>query len=579
MNASSLLRFLTPLFVAAAQVLAASVSGLTGQSATFSASASGTAPFSYQWYKNGSAIIGATANTYAINSLALADTGDYSVQVSNSAGSAVSPLTSLAVTAPVVAPSISSQPASQTVVLGAATSFSVTASGTAPFTYQWYKDGGLISGANAASYAISATNATNAGAYTVTVSNSAGLVTSTAAILSLIAPPVITTQPASLSLVAGKSASFNVAVSGSAPFSYQWYFNSAAISGATASSYSISSVGSANVGNYTVKVTNAAGSVTSGAASLAVIYAPVITTQPISLSVASGKSASFSVAVSGTAPFSYQWSRNGAAILGANAATYTVSSADSTNAGSYAVRVSNAAGSVNSSTAVLSVASAPLIVTQPISLTIYSGKPATFSVVASGSGVLSYQWYKGTKLISGATSASYTIASVTSSDAALYSVSVSNSVGSVKSASANLTVSAASTFNRMRTVSVRTVVDANNPASVVGFGTEGNNSRRFLVRAVGPGLSAYGVNTVLAQPKLEVHATVAGVDTVIASNSSWASDVKVSEAIIESGAFPLVAGSADAATVIEVVAGNYTVVLTGLSGSTGTALVEIYELP
>jgi hypothetical protein len=579
MKASSLLRFVLPLVLLASQSFSATVSGLTGQSATFSASASGTAPFSYQWYKNGAAISGATSSSYAISALATTDSADYSVKVSNTAGSALSTATTLSVSAPVIAPSITSQPASQTLALGAAASFSVTASGTAPFTYQWSKDGGLIAGATSSTYSIAATASSDAGSYTVVVTNSAGSVTSSAASLALIAPPSISSQPASVTTVAGNSASFSVSASGTAPFSYQWYLNGSAITGATSSSYTIAAVTSLNAGTYTVTVSNSAGSVTSSSASLSLIAAPVITGQPASITVASGKSAGFSVTVSGTAPFSYQWMKNGSSILGATGSTYSISSVSSSSAGSYAVIVTNAAGSVASNSATLTVASAPVIVTQPISLSIYTGKPASFTVVATSSSTLSYQWYKSGKPINGANSATYSIASVASTDAASYSVTVSNSIGSVKSSSASLTVTTSPTFNRIRAVSVRTVVDSVNTASVVGFGTDGANTRRLLVRAVGPGLSAYGVSNVLAQPKIEIHSTVSGVDTILATNSGWKNDTTVSEAIVESGAFPLASGSADAAVVITVSAGNYTVVTTGISGSVGTALVEIYELP
>jgi len=579
MNPLNLFRLLSLGLLAITEVLATSVAGLSGQSATFTATASGTAPFSYQWYKDGAAISGATANAYVIGSLSVSDTGGYSVRVSNVAGSAVSSLTSLTVTNPVIAPTISSQPASLSPVVGAAANFSVTAAGTAPFTYQWYKNGTAIVGATASAYSIAAVTVASAGSYKVVVTNGAGSVTSNLATLSVLVPPSISSQPLSLSVASGKAASFSVVASGTAPFSYQWYLNSSAISGATSATYSISAAGNASVGSYSVRVSNSIGSVVSSAATLSLILPPSVSSQPASLVINQGKAASFSVTVGGSAPFTYQWTKNGSAISGATAASYSIAAVDASSAGSYVVIVSNAAGSVSSSAATLSVVSVPVVVTQPISLTVYAGKPASFSVVATGGSGLSYQWYKGSQAIAGATAASYSIAETSSTDASSYSVTVSNSAGSVKSATASLVVNAAATFNRMCTISVRTVVDASNPSSVIGFVTDGSNTRRFLVRGVGPGLSAYGATGVLAQPKIEVRSKVLGVETVIASNSSWSAEPKAAEAFIESGAFALAAGSADAAAVIEVPAGSYTVTLTGVAGSTGVALVEIYELP
>ncbi len=170
-------------------------------------------------------------------------------------------------------PSITTQPASQTVTAGSSVTFSVVASGTAPLSYQWKLGGSNISGATAASYTIASVQSANAGSYTVTVTNSAGSVTSNAAILTVNAtatPPSITTQPASQTVTAGSSVTFSVAATGTSPLSYQWKLGGSNISGATAASYTIASVQSANAGSYTVTVTNSAGSVTSNAAILTV---------------------------------------------------------------------------------------------------------------------------------------------------------------------------------------------------------------------------------------------------------------------------------------------------------------------
>ena len=176
------------------------------------------------------------------------------------------------------------------------------------------------------------------------------------------------------------------------------------------------------------------------------VTAPSITTQPQSQTVTAGATATFSVVATGTAPLSYQWSKNGAAISGATGASYTTPAAVSgDNGASFTVTVSNSAGSQTSSSATLTVTAAavpPSITTQPRSQTVTVGSTATFSVVATGTAPLSYQWSKDGTVISGATSPSYTTPSTTSGDSGAFTVKVSNVAGSQTSNAATLTVTA-----------------------------------------------------------------------------------------------------------------------------------------
>src|SRR6266566_103631 len=173
--------------------------------------------------------------------------------------------------------------------------------------------------------------------------------------------------------------------------------------------------------------------------------APRIVVPPASQTVTSGQTASFSVTATGAAPLSYQWNKNGAAISGATSATYTTPpTTSSDNGAQFAVVVSNSAGSAASNAATLTVnagAVAPSITTQPASQTVTVGQMATFTVVATGTAPLSYQWQKNTTAISGATSASYTTPATTSADnSAQFTVTVSNVAGNVTSNPATLTV-------------------------------------------------------------------------------------------------------------------------------------------
>ena len=276
---------------------------------------------------------------------------------SDSSPSAQSPVTP-------VAPAITTQPVSQMVVAGQTATFTVTATGTAPVSYQWQSNGTAIGGATADSYTTPATTTSDDGdQFTVVVSNAAGSVTSNAAALTVNAAPVaptITTQPASQTVSAGQTATFTVTATGTAPLSYQWQKNGTAIGAATTASYTTSATTAADNGDqFTVVVSNAVGSVTSRPAALtvsAVLVAPTITTQPASQTVSAGQTATFRVTATGTAPLSYQWQKNGTAIGGATAASYTTPATTASDSGArFMVVVSNAVGSVTSTAASLTV--------------------------------------------------------------------------------------------------------------------------------------------------------------------------------------------------------------------------------
>ncbi|MBI4658112.1 MAG: immunoglobulin domain-containing protein [Verrucomicrobia bacterium] len=169
-------------------------------------------------------------------------------------------------------------------------------------------------------------------------------------------PPVISTQPQSQSVNAGAMATFTAVASGTAPLTYQWRLNGANLPGLTSSSITLNNVQPLNAGQYTVVVSNVAGSITSAPATLTVVLAPPsITLQPQHQTAGFGDAVIFGVTATGSEPLRYQWQLNGVAIPNANSSTFTVSSAAPAQAGTYTVEVSNSAGSKVSSPATLSL--------------------------------------------------------------------------------------------------------------------------------------------------------------------------------------------------------------------------------
>jgi sugar lactone lactonase YvrE len=242
-------------------------------------------------------------------------------------------------------PWIIEQPVSQSVNAGQAALFNTVAVGTA---YQWQFNGTTIAGATTSAYGIASAAATNAGNYACVISGTNGTITTSLAALTVISPPSIVTPPSSLTVTQNQNATFSVTAAGASPLNYQWRFNSAPISGATASSYTVTNAQTTSAGGYSVLVTNAAGSATSAVATLTVLVPPSISVQPQSQTIASGNCATFSVMATGTAPLYYQWRWNGAP-----QATGTASSYNACAAGDYSVLVSNVAGTVLSDTATL----------------------------------------------------------------------------------------------------------------------------------------------------------------------------------------------------------------------------------
>ena len=213
-------------------------------------------------------------------------------------------------------PSISTPPAAISVVVGGTATLSVTATGTAPFSYQWFRAGVAIAGANAATFSLTPNLVDDGALFTVSVANLGGSVTSDPpARLTVTAAPVAPSfvrAPGTVSVVAGDPATFNVTMGGSSPFTYQWFRGGVAIAGAQSSSYTLTTALGDNDAQFSVRVSNAAGEVTSGAVALRVAaqFLPVsIIEEPQDVVAHVGDQVGFVARLDGTGPFTWRWLR------------------------------------------------------------------------------------------------------------------------------------------------------------------------------------------------------------------------------------------------------------------------------
>ncbi len=237
-----------------------------GDSVSVSVSATGTGPLSYQWRKNGSNIPGATSSGYTVNPVSSGDAGNYDCVVSNSCpSSATSSAATLAVN---TAPTITQHPQSQSACEGDSVTFNVSATGTAPLSYQWRKNSVNIGGATSSSYTINPVSSGDAGNYDCVVSNSCGSVTSNPATLTVSILPIITQDPVQSPdpVVVGDDVTFTIVAPGAT--SYQWYEGITPV-GSSNPSYQKNNVQLSDDGiQITCDVTNSCGTVTSNPTTL-----------------------------------------------------------------------------------------------------------------------------------------------------------------------------------------------------------------------------------------------------------------------------------------------------------------------
>jgi alpha-tubulin suppressor-like RCC1 family protein len=245
------------------------VTAVPGDTVSFTVGATGSQPVTYQWRKNGAAIAGAINSTLSLFNVTTNDNGSYSVIVSNPLGSVTSSNAVLQVNVPVF---ISEHPQSVEVSEADSASFRVVAGGTPPLRYQWRRNGTNIIGATSSTLLIGVARPTNAGIYTVVVSNNFGFVISQPATLTVHPDPVILIQPASQTVPIGGTAVFSVTASNVT--GYQWQKDGFDIPNANDSFLSIPNVQSSHAGEYRVLVTNQFDARLSESAFLVVVTPP-----------------------------------------------------------------------------------------------------------------------------------------------------------------------------------------------------------------------------------------------------------------------------------------------------------------
>jgi hypothetical protein len=453
-------------------------------------------------------------------------------------------------TAAAVGPTLTTQPVSQSVTTGTNVTFSVAATGSPTPTYQWQKDGANLTGATAATLTLSAVQVANAGAYTAVVSNSAGVVTSNPATLTVTAPVAgspITNQPQSQYLATDGSTILSVAATGSG-LSYQWKKNGVALPGATNSSLALSAATAETMGFYSASVRSGTATTESAVA--------VVTVNT------GGTSRLVNVSTRGYVP------PGGALtpgfVLQGNADKSVVIRAVGPTLGAFGV-----AGTL----------------ADPVMDVIPLG--STFPIASNDN------WGGGTKLATAFSRVgAFPFATLTSTDASVETALTATGASgyTVRITSKNAAASgialaevydedASDSTVRLVNVSTSGFVGTGDQALVPGFVVGGTAPKLLLIRAVGPGLAQFGVTGVLSDPQLSV--VPLGLDMTIAANDNWKSSADAATletAFAQAGAFALPNNSNDAAVIVRLPPGGYTVVVSGVGNTTGTALVEVYDL-
>ncbi len=311
----------------------------------------------FQWFKDGSAIAGATDSNYVINNAQASSAGNYWCVVSGTCAPAATSTTCAVSVA--IRPRITAQPRPVDVCPGTNNTVSVAAVGN-NLAYQWYKDGVLINGATSSSIAFNNYDYSMNGQYYCVVrsdipnpNNCAITVQSTTIRVSGFRPPVVATQPKGAEVCEGASTTLVATFNGTG-LNYQWFKDGAAIAGQNANAIVISGAKTTDAGRYVVVATGTCNfSTASDTVSIAVIARPGITKNPQSTVLTVGERLALSVEANDIRAI--QWYRNDQPIKDATTANYSIASVVKSNAGYYYARISNGCGAVVSAIAKVDV--------------------------------------------------------------------------------------------------------------------------------------------------------------------------------------------------------------------------------
>jgi PKD repeat protein len=536
-----------------------------------------------------------SGTSYTDTSLA---SGSYWYRVRATNGTATSDYSNVASYASTdVAPAITAQPVSQTATRGSSVSFSVSATGSPAPGYQWQKGGVALSGATSSTLTFPSVTSSDAGNYSVVVTNSAGSLTSKVATLTVNAPaptaiaPAITTQPVAQSVDAGAKVSFTVAATGTPAPTYQWRKDGAAISGATTTTFTLNSVSAADAGTYTVVATNSAGSVTSSGALLSVttptVSVPVTNSSPSSTS---GTTQTSTTSSSETATSAKGTTSNSTTAKESSAST--PASAPLATPGSRLVNASiRAIGGLGDQVLIvgfvidqadksvllraigpgLAAFTTAATFTDP-KLTVYSGSTPLVSNDNWGATAALKSAFKqtGAQLLD---DSSKDAALVTTLGPKPYTMVINGSGPGMTLAEV---YDLDSTGGRIVNIAARAQISTGDGVLIAGFAISGNAPKQVLLRGIGPSLTSLGISGALARPQIDLfHGT-----TRIDHNEGWGGGDALQKAFAKTGAFTLGdTNSKDAALLVTLDPGTYSVVVSGVGGSTGVALVEVYDVP
>jgi hypothetical protein len=455
-------------------------------------------------------------------------------------------LVSFVITAtPSAGPTITTPPASQTVAAGATVTLSVSVLANPAPTYQWRKNGTLVPGATRPTLTLPNAQAADAGSYTVVVTNLAGLVTSAPAVVTIDGAALgITTHPLSQYVAAGATATLSVSANG-AGVTFQWKKDGTPIPGATSASLALPGSGAATMGFYSAEARSGNTVVESAPAAVT-----VNTGGPSRLTNVSTRG--FVPAGGALTPgFVLQGGAPKALVIRAVGPTLGAFGVGGTLADPV-LEVIPLGGETPSAsndnwggTAALSAA---------------FGRVGAFPLAAGGSNDASVAASLG-----GGGASGYTVR-ITSKSATVGGVALAEIYDE----------DAFGPAGRLINVSTRGFAGTGDQALVPGFVIGGNAPKQVLIRAVGPGLAQFGVTGVLADPQLTL--VPLGKDFSVAANDNWGGTSALQTAFSQAGAFALPPGSNDAAIVLRLPPGGYTVVVSGAGNATGTALVEVYDL-